>query len=44
MFTKEKVHICVRVNPDIDPKTHFKISTGKSEDKFGIPNLGLKII
>ena len=35
---KKKVHICVRVNPDIDPKTHFKISTGKSEDKFGIPN------
>ena len=21
---KKKVHICVRVNPDIDPKTHFK--------------------
>jgi diaminopimelate decarboxylase len=31
------VHISVRVNPDIDPKTHAKIATGKSENKFGIP-------
>ena len=30
-------HISVRVNPDIDPKTHHKIATGKSENKFGIP-------
>jgi diaminopimelate decarboxylase len=29
--------ISVRVNPDIDAKTHRKISTGRSEDKFGIP-------
>src|SRR5499427_6077894 len=29
--------ISVRVNPDIDPKTHAKIATGKSENKFGIP-------
>jgi diaminopimelate decarboxylase len=29
--------ISVRVNPDIDAKTHAKISTGKAEDKFGIP-------
>ena len=29
--------IAVRVNPDIDPKTHAKIATGRSEDKFGIP-------
>ena len=34
----QKVNICIRVNPDIDAKTHYKISTGKSEDKFGIPN------
>jgi len=27
----------VRVNPDIDAKTHHKIATGKSENKFGIP-------
>lgn len=29
--------VSVRVNPDIDAKTHAKISTGKSENKFGIP-------
>jgi diaminopimelate decarboxylase len=31
------VPISVRVNPDIDPKTHHKIATGKAENKFGIP-------
>ena len=31
------VEISVRVNPDIDPKTHAKIATGKAENKFGIP-------
>ena len=30
-------HISVRVNPDVDAKTHAKIATGKSENKFGIP-------
>ena len=30
-------HISVRVNPDIDAKTHHKIATGKAENKFGIP-------
>ncbi|MBV9347610.1 MAG: diaminopimelate decarboxylase [Pseudolabrys sp.] len=30
------VPISVRVNPDIDAKTHRKIGTGKSGDKFGI--------
>ena len=29
--------IALRVNPDIDAKTHHKISTGKAENKFGIP-------
>ncbi len=29
--------ISVRVNPDIDAKTHAKIATGKKENKFGIP-------
>ena len=29
--------ITVRVNPDVDAKTHEKISTGKYDDKFGIP-------
>jgi diaminopimelate decarboxylase len=31
------VPISVRVNPDVDPKTHAKIATGKAENKFGIP-------
>ena len=31
------VKISVRVNPDVDPKTHHKIATGKAENKFGIP-------
>ncbi len=31
------VPITVRVNPDVDAKTHEKIATGKSENKFGIP-------
>ncbi|HEX9072581.1 MAG TPA: diaminopimelate decarboxylase [Pseudolabrys sp.] len=30
-------HVSVRVNPDIDAKTHHKIATGKAENKFGIP-------
>jgi len=29
--------ISVRINPDVDAGTHAKISTGKSENKFGIP-------
>jgi diaminopimelate decarboxylase len=29
--------ITIRVNPDVDAKTHEKIATGKSENKFGIP-------
>ena len=29
--------VSVRVNPDIDAKTHIKIATGKAENKFGIP-------
>ncbi|HAB39631.1 MAG TPA: diaminopimelate decarboxylase [Rhodobacteraceae bacterium] len=29
--------ITVRVNPDVDAKTHAKIATGMSENKFGIP-------
>jgi diaminopimelate decarboxylase len=27
----------LRVNPDVDAKTHAKISTGKAENKFGVP-------
>jgi diaminopimelate decarboxylase len=29
--------ISVRVNPDVDSGSHAKISTGKSENKFGVP-------
>src|SRR5487761_1467020 len=29
--------ISVRVNPDVDAGTHAKISTGRSENKFGVP-------
>ena len=29
--------VSVRVNPDVDARTHAKISTGRSENKFGIP-------
>ncbi len=29
--------VTIRVNPDVDAKTHEKIATGKSENKFGIP-------
>jgi diaminopimelate decarboxylase len=32
-----EVSIALRVNPDVDAKTHAKIATGKSENKFGIP-------
>lgn len=32
-----KAPIAVRVNPNVDAKTHAKIATGKSENKFGIP-------
>ncbi|GEC55355.1 diaminopimelate decarboxylase [Bradyrhizobium japonicum] len=34
---KKTARISVRVNPDVDAGTHAKISTGKSENKFGIP-------
>jgi len=29
--------VTLRVNPDVDARTHAKIATGKSENKFGIP-------
>ncbi len=31
-----RMPIVLRVNPDVDAKTHAKISTGKSDNKFGI--------
>ncbi len=33
----EVAPIAIRVNPDIDARTHAKIATGKSENKFGVP-------
>jgi diaminopimelate decarboxylase len=32
-----RARIAIRVNPDVDAHTHAKISTGKSENKFGVP-------
>lgn len=32
-----EVPVAIRVNPDVDAKTHEKIATGKSDNKFGIP-------
>ena len=32
-----EVPVTVRVNPDVDARTHEKIATGRSENKFGIP-------
>lgn len=29
--------VTIRVNPDVDARTHAKIATGKSENKFGVP-------
>ncbi len=34
---KRTAPISVRINPDVDAKTHAKISTGKAENKFGVP-------
>ena len=28
--------VAIRLNPDVDPKTHTYISTGKKESKFGV--------
>ena len=33
----EVAPIAIRVNPDVDARTHAKIATGKSENKFGVP-------
>lgn len=34
---KMKAKIAVRINPDVDAKTHKYITTGKKESKFGVP-------
>ena len=33
----KEARVSFRINPDVDAMTHEKISTGKAEDKFGIP-------
>jgi len=33
----KRAPVTIRVNPDVDAKTHAKITTGTSETKFGIP-------
>ncbi len=33
----KKARVSLRINPNVDAKTHRKIATGKSENKFGIP-------
>ena len=37
---KYKAPVAIRVNPDVDPKTHPYISTGLKKNKFGIDTLG----
>jgi len=32
-----KAPVAIRINPDVDAHTHAKITTGKSDNKFGIP-------
>ena len=34
--TGQRAKVSIRVNPDVDAKTHHKITTGKAENKFGI--------
>lgn len=33
----KQVAVAVRINPDVDARTHAKITTGKKENKFGVP-------
>ena len=40
----QTAHIAFRINPDVDAKTHAKIATGKSENKFGIPLEGARAV
>ncbi len=34
--TGQRATVSIRVNPDVDARTHHKITTGKAENKFGI--------
>jgi diaminopimelate decarboxylase len=33
----QRANVSIRVNPDVDAKTHAKITTGKYDNKFGVP-------
>ncbi len=35
----QRATVSIRVNPDVDARTHAKITTGKADNKFGIPYL-----
>ncbi|WP_433927873.1 diaminopimelate decarboxylase [Candidatus Carsonella ruddii] len=39
---KKKINIMIRINPNIDAKTHKKINTGSKINKFGISLINLK--
>lgn len=39
---KKKARIAIRVNPNVDAKTHPYISTGLKQNKFGIPSSDVK--
>jgi diaminopimelate decarboxylase len=41
---KTRAPIALRVNPDVDPRTHKYISTGSHENKFGIALAGAPVI
>jgi len=41
---KQTARIAIRVNPNVDAKTHRKITTGKKENKFGIPLSELPVV
>lgn len=42
LIAKKVTKVALRLNPNIDAKTHRYISTGKSENKFGMSNIELK--
>jgi diaminopimelate decarboxylase len=42
--TGRTARISIRVNPDVDSGSHAKITTGKSENKFGIPLSGARAV
>lgn len=37
-------NVALRINPDVDPKTHKYISTGKADNKFGVAPVEIAMI